>query len=158
MFHQLLKWLMYFSGVISEWSERLMVRQPDTRSSQDSWWVHTGKCIPDRRAPIKMGGSQCHLQHDCDLPHNLSHHDQDKWGCYPMDQRFYSKEKNAAEEWNSKYNSSSWWSDSVSFFTELRCKSSCRNWQKMKEMLVSGISLSNTNATRHRIINTLHVF
>ena len=113
-----------FSGTIPKWFERIAVRQPIAWSSQDTWRVHTGKHIPDWCAPVQMGRSQRHIQYDCHLPHHLLYHDQDQWGYYPLDQGLHSKEKNAAEEWNSKYNSCSWWSHPLTFSEELCCRSS----------------------------------
>ena len=65
-----------FSGTIPEWSQGFVIWQPTTEFLEDPRRVHLGKCVPDWCPQIKMGGSECHLQHDSGLPPDLFHHDQ----------------------------------------------------------------------------------
>ena len=114
----------FVSGTIPKWSEGLVVRESNTRAFQDSWRIYPGKRVPNWCETLKMDRSQCVIQHDRNLPYNLLTHDKDQRGCYPLDQRFDSQEKDATEEWNSKYHRCTWRSHPVSLIEDLRRKSS----------------------------------
>lgn len=68
----------FLPGSIPERFEWFNIRQPNTRSSKDTWRVHLGVCVPDRREKIKMDRFKRDLKHDHHIPHYFLHHDQDQ--------------------------------------------------------------------------------
>lgn len=74
----------FLPGSIPERFERFNIRQPNTGSSKDTWRIHLGVRVPDRREKIKMDRFKRDLKHDHHIPHYFLHHDQDQWRCYSL--------------------------------------------------------------------------